>query len=154
MSSELLQYGIHSIKNLNSFVNSPSSIGIKDLKKEKIGVKKSFQIGLNYDTGILTVNVIIEFICKIDLPDPLRLFGATVQCDYKLINYESILKRDEKGKVDFPDDLMITLLSVSFSSSRGILASLTTGTDYSDYYLPLIDITEFKKMLKQINTTT
>jgi hypothetical protein len=148
------QYGLHLIKKLTSYLNSPDSMGIKSLEEEKIAIRKSFQMGFNYTTGILTIKVIIDFLCRTENPEPLKLFGTTVQCDFKLLEFEEILKKNEKDQVDIPDDLMITLLSVGYSTTRGILVTQTAGTEYSNYFLPLVNISEFKTMLKRIGEST
>lgn len=148
------QYGLNSVKKLTAYLNSLESLQIKSLEVEKIAVRKSFQIGFNYSTGILTITVIIDFICRPENPEPLKLFGVAVQSDFKLMGFEEILKKNEKGQVDIPDDLLITLLSVSYSTTRGILADQTSGTDYANYFLPLVNISDFKTMLKEIGETT
>lgn len=150
METKGFQYGLHLIKKLTSYLNSLDSLEIKNLEEEKIAIRKSFQMGFNYTTGILTIKVIIDFLCRAENPEPLKLFGTTVQCDFKLLEFEEILKKNEKGQVDIPDDLMITLLSVSYSTTRGILAAQTAGTDYSKFFLPLVNVSEFKTMLKNI----
>jgi len=82
------------------------------------------------------------------------LFGSTIQCEFKLIGYEKVLIKDEKGQVNIPDDFLITLLSVTYSTARGILASYTAGTPYEDYFLPLINTSDFKTMLSNIDKET
>jgi hypothetical protein len=49
---------------------------------------------------------------------------------------------------------MITLLSMSYSTARGILAEQTGGTDYSKFFLSLVNVSEFKTMLEKIGETT
>ncbi|HNY15014.1 MAG TPA: hypothetical protein PKI12_05710, partial [Bacteroidales bacterium] len=56
---------------------------------------------------------------------------------------------DENKQVNIPDDLLITLLSVSYSTARGIIASLTAGTEYQNILLPLVNIQEFKDLLQK-----
>lgn len=153
METQGFQYGLHLIKKLTSYLNSPDSMEIKNLEEEKIAIRKSYQMGFNYASGILTIKVIIDFLCRAENPEPLKLFGTTVQCDFKLLGFEEILKQNEKGQVDIPDDLMITLLSVSYSTIRGILAEQIAGTDYSKFFLPLVNVSEFKTMLKKIGET-
>ncbi len=144
------QYGLHLIKKLTSYLNSPDSLEIKKLDEEKISIRKSFKMSFNYANGILTIKIIIDFLCRAENPEPLKLFGTTVQCDFKLLEFEEILKKNEKDLVNIPDDLLITLLSVSYSTARGILAAQTAGTDYSNFFLPLVNVSEFKTMLKTI----
>lgn len=149
METKGFQYGLHLIKRLTSYLNSPDLLEIKNLEEEKISIRKSFQMNFNYTDGILTIKVVIDFLCRAENPEPLKLFGTTVQCDFKLLEFEEILKKNEKDLVDIPDDLLITLLSISYSTARGILAAQTAGTDYSNFFLPLVNVSEFKTMLKK-----
>jgi hypothetical protein len=48
-----------------------------------------------------------------------------------------------------PDDLLLTLLSGSYSKIRGILAAQTVGTEYSKFLLLLVNVSEFKTMLNE-----
>jgi len=151
MGEKEFKYTIESIKTISSYLNSPESLGIKNLEEEKIGVRKGFRIGFEYSSGVFTIILVIDFVCRTEEPEPLKLFGTVVQYDYRFIGFEGTLKKDEKGAVDIPDDLLITLLSVSYSTTRGIIAEQTSGTEYSKYYLPLAPINEFKEIIKKLN---
>ncbi len=50
-----------------------------------------------------------------------------------------ILRKDERTYL-LPDDLMITLFSIHYSTTRGVLIEKTSGTQYSQFILPAIDI--------------
>ena len=150
MSVKELQYSLHAIKKLTSYINSPDILPVKNISKEKIGVRKGFQLSFDYLTGILTIKVLIDFLCRADAPEPVMLFGSTILCEFKFLNYEKIIKKITDNQVDIPDGLMVTLMSVSYSTCRGILAVLTTGTDYSNVLLPLVNPDEFKDMLQSI----
>lgn len=155
MENNEFQYGLHSIKKLTSYLNSPDSLGIQNLENEKIGIRRNFQIEFNYNTtGILSIKLGIDYFYRTEGTEPLKLFGSTIQCEFKLIGYEKVLIKDEKGHVNIPDDFLITLLSVTYSTARGILASYTAGTSYEDYFLPLINTSDFKKMLSNIDKET
>lgn len=48
-----------------------------------------------------------------------------------------------------PDSLMMTFLSTSVSSGRGMLAYKLAGTPLSDFYLPLVDVNDFLNQIKK-----
>ena len=150
MEAKGLKYGINSVKIISSFIHSAESLRIKNLEERKIGINRGFQIGFDYSAGILTIKVEVDFICESEEQEPLKLFGTAVKYDYKFIDFEDILKKDEQDRVDIPEDLLVTLLSVSYSTTRGILITQTIGTEYSKHYLPLISIDEIKKIVKRI----
>lgn len=147
MEKKMLQYNIHNIRRISSYINSIEALNLKSLEEEKIAVQKGFQIGFNQATGILTINFLADFLIRAEEPNPIKLFGTVVNCEFMLKDYEETIKQEEDGRVDFPNDLIITLLSVSYSTARGIIASLTAGTEYQNIFLPLVNIQEFKDML-------
>lgn len=148
MSDKLLQYSLQNIKKLTSYLNSLDTLPIINIQEERIGITKGFQFAFDQSTGIFTIRVLTDFLCQVETDEPVKLFGATIQCDYLFKGYEEVVKQTVENQVNIPDDLLITLMSVSYSSVRGILAALTAGTDYQNIFLPLVNIQEFKTMLK------
>lgn len=147
MEGKSLHYGINNIKKIASYLNTPEVLGIKDINEESIRIGKGFQFSFDKDTGIFIIKAVLDFVCRIDTPEPLKLFGAKIQYDFLFKDFEDIVKERENSKIDLPDDLVITLMSVSYSTSRGILSMLSFGTEYQNIILPLVDIQEFKKMI-------
>jgi hypothetical protein len=147
MSEKKLVYSLKNVKKQTSFINSVDTLPIVNLKEERIGVKKSFQFGFEKETSLFTIKVIIEFACRLDTPEPISIFGATVQCDFLFANYDTLLIPGD-DRIDIPDELLVTLMSLSYSTARGVLATLTAGTDYQELFLPLVNPADFKKMLK------
>lgn len=143
-----MQYTIQNIRKASSYLNSLEGLKISTLDGEKIGIQKGFQIGFNINSGVLTIIVLTDFLIRADEINPVKLFGVVVNCEFILKDYEDIIKEDENKQVNFPNDFIITLLSVSYSTARGILVSLTAGTEYQNIFLPLVNIQEFKDMLQ------
>lgn len=147
MEMKVFQYSLQNIKKLTSYINSPESLPIEDLKKESIGVRKGFQFNFDKTSGVFTLRILIDFLCCNDIPNPINLFGATVQYDFLFKDFEDALKEIDDSKVDIPDELLITLMSISYSTTRGILAMLTMGTDYKEVFLPVVNVQEFSVLL-------
>lgn len=136
------------IKKVDSYLNSIGTLSIEDISKEVIAVNKAFHISFNKTSGILTIRLKIDFHCRHESSSPLALFGGVIQFDYGLMDFEEVIK-EQDSNVLIPNDLIINLLSISFSTSRGILAAFTAGTDYNNFFFPLIDTSEFKRALNQ-----
>lgn len=151
MNEKILQYRLLGIKKLTSYLNSLDTLPIKNIEEEKIGITKGFQLAFDQSTGIFTIRVMTDFLCQVETAEPVKLFGATIQCDYLFVDFEGAVKQTAENQVNIPDDLLITLMSVSYSSARGVLASLTAGTDYQNIFLPLVNIQEFKTMLNTVH---
>jgi hypothetical protein len=148
MDKKLMQYNIQNIRKTSSYINSLEGLKISTLEGEKIAIQKGFQMGFNINSGILTIIVLTDFLIRAEENPPIKLFGAVVNCEFILKDYEDTINEDENKQVNFPNDFIITLLSVSYSTARGILASLTAGTEYQNIFLPLVNIQEFKDMLQ------
>jgi hypothetical protein len=48
-----------------------------------------------------------------------------------------------------PDDLLLNLINISFSTVRGLLFNLSSNTEYDHLILPLTSAEEFKKALNR-----
>ncbi len=55
--------------------------------------------------------------------------------------------------IQFPDNLLITFLSISYSTTRGALCSKGAGTILETAIMPLIDPKSYKPILDQIKGT-
>lgn len=154
MDKKALQYSLQGIKKLTSYVNSLDSLPIKSLAEEVIAIKKGFHFAFDKTTGVFTIRVTIEFLCRADTQNPINLFGATVQYDFIFKDFDEIIKETSEHMIDIPDDLLITLISIGYSTTRGIMAMLSSGTDYQQVFLPIVDIQEFRKMLQKTTSPT
>lgn len=67
---------------------------------------------------------------------------------FEIVNFDSVIKHNiEKKDIKIPDDLMTTLISISLSTSRGILASKIEGSNLEGVYMPIVDPKSFKPVL-------
>ncbi|HEY5125378.1 MAG TPA: hypothetical protein VIK14_16730, partial [Ignavibacteria bacterium] len=88
MSIKALQYNLKGIKKINSYLNSLVSLPINNFKEEKIGVRKGFQFVFDPSTGVFTIRILIDFLCRTETPIPINLFGATIQFDFLFIDFQ------------------------------------------------------------------
>lgn len=62
------------------------------------------------------------------------------------------IKKAETVSIDLPDQILVTLFSISFSHARAIQMQNTTGTKFQNIYLPIINPEEtLKNIYSEIN---
>jgi hypothetical protein len=144
-----IQFGLVKIKELSSFEKSLSDLEINEFLINKVGFIRNFSIDFNDSEGIMDIVIDIKFVYKIeDKQSLIDLFGIKTLTQFKFINYKDKIKFLDDETLDIPDDLMINLLSISYSGTRGMMVCLTNKSDYEDLILPLIRPEEFKEIFK------
>lgn len=143
-----MQFGLTSIKQKSSYLNSLESFGIEDFKIEKLGLEKGYKIGFNEDNGQFSVETAIDFIYNDKNQNQTKLFGVTIELQFHFIDFEGIIKVVDEGVIDVPDKIVVNLVSIAYSTARGVLHSLTAKSDYDGIYLPLTNPKEFQETLK------
>lgn len=109
-----------------------------------------FNINLEYRISLDRKFVfVVTSIIVSDENDQETLFGnITTSCNFEIQNLDDSIEKDN-GKVDFPEEILHTLNSISISTTRGVMFSQFRGTFLHHAYLPLID----PKSLKQDKKT-
>ena len=148
MEEKSMQFGLTSIKQKSSYLNSLESFGIEDFKIEKLGLEKGYKIGFNEDNGQFSVETAIDFIYNDKNQNQTKLFGVTIELQFHFIDFEGIIKVVDEGVIDVPDKIVVNLVSIAYSTARGVLHSLTAKSDYDGIYLPLTNPKEFQETLK------
>lgn len=69
-----------------------------------------------------------------------HLGKAEISCIYNVSNINDFTK---DGKLQLPEDFMITLNSISLSTCRGVLFTLFRGTPLHNAVLPIVDPKNF-----------
>jgi hypothetical protein len=69
-------------------------------------------------------------------------FGAA--CSFEIENFEEIFIKTSVNAYNIPNDVMVTLISLSISTLRGIMFDQLRGTYLHNAFLPILDPKEFK----------
>ncbi len=144
MEEKSMQFGLTSIKQKSSYLNSLESFGIEDFKIEKLGLEKGYKIGFNEDNGQFSVETAIDFIYNDKNQNQTKLFGVTIELQFHFIDFEGIIKVVDEGVIDVPDKIVVNLVSIAYSTARGVLHSLNAKSDYDGIYFPLTKPKEFQ----------
>lgn len=83
--------------------------------------------------------VISTVFIEITNNESVKVGSIKVNCIYKIINFEDLIKPNEEGKVSFNPKLIDVLHSLSISTTRGIMFGVFKGTFLHGAILPIID---------------
>ncbi len=100
--------------------------------------KNIFQIQLNVVNNYLLNNKNI------------KLIELVLVCDFEILNLESIIQMNNEG-FTLPDDLLTTLVGMTYSTARGIIFSKTQGSFLNQFILPVIDTKVLLKSMMNQN---
>jgi len=149
MSKKTLEFGLSSIKQKSSYLNSLDSLSIEKYEIDNVGISKSYNLDFNEDDGLFSIYLSVDFIYKNPDKKLIKLFGVSIQTLFHFQNFEGIVKKVDENTIDIPDNLAVNLISIAFSTARGILFCLTAKSDYEGIYLPLTDPEEFHDILNK-----
>jgi|ERR1035437_9959313 hypothetical protein len=76
--------------------------------------------------------------------NPVLICTLLTRIAYEIINFEEFINPQDSNSIMIPDQFVQTLLSISLSTSRGILAAKTEGTILKNIYMPVMSPAGFK----------
>lgn len=79
---------------------------------------------------------------------------GTFQFTFRIHNLEDLLLPLENEEKVLAQPILSTLLAISFSTIRGIVADRTANTPFRGYYLPIVDPMQFFKQREKLNAKT
>ena len=137
-----ITFRISSIKTLKFTIDNTEEARNTD--------RKSFHFNIALGTAINTKNKVIGFevIQDVYLDKELtkKVSELISRIEFEIINFEEVVKHDEKLKeIKIPDQVKTTLISISLSTSRGIFASKVEGSVLEGVYMPIVNPAAFKK---------
>ena len=125
--------------NFNTSINEVIEI-------EKENLKYNFKSGFSIRRELNQIGVLLGVDINLDRGQPINIFNSEFEYIFEIDDI-SKFKHDDKS-MTIPDQFMITLVSISFSTTRGIILGKSAGTILDKIIMPLIDP---KKLLPQKN---
>lgn len=137
-NKQLIQFQIKRIKDVSFFINE--GLYIPDPKKViKIDLNQSF--GTNFEKKLVNLTLLIQLKYE-NAPPNEKLASMEVQNIFEIPELLSFVKDEE---IELPFDLLVTLVSISLSHGRALLAKNMAGSIYQDTLMPIlspVDITQ------------
>lgn len=101
-----------------------------------------YHINTYYEANNTTKRMIIEPTVEAfaDQNEKMPIFSLRVRNEFSIRNFDEFLHEEDKVlKVTFPIQFIISLVSISLGTTRGILLEKLSTTDMSDFILPVHD---------------
>lgn len=125
-------------------------LGIKRVKLQNFGVDESIEAPANN-----AANINIEQQLVFSIPDNLvtltlftkfseigteKIFAhGVVQNSFIVKDLATMANKNNPQLLDLPDQLLVTILSISISHSRALIAASLMGTRFQDIYIPIVN---------------
>ena len=132
-----ISFKINSIELTSQSISvSPDTvIDINDLNYN-IGI----QILYDITSGYIKISPTISICSKNDSSEYGKL---SIDCFYEIIDFKEVIPLNENNSPIIPIPFLHTLISISLSTSRGIMYSSFRGTFLQKAILPIVDPTSF-----------
>lgn len=139
MEQKQVNIGIAKIKEIEFYVNEGMDL------TGSVNPVISFELlpKMNLADSNIELLLTAKFNMPADEKDFLRIKTSNVFSIPELSEFFD----GEKQMFHLPDNVMITLLSLSVSHTRALLAKNASGTKFADLYLPIINPTQIYKQL-------
>lgn len=135
-----IQFLIEEISTLEFSIKNQPSINIDDYENLVINVNPSSSVDIK--SGI------VDFIIMISIhsggKEKIIICELVTSIKFAIKNFAQFLDKENNKLLRMPDQFMHTMLSIALSTSRGILASKTEGTNLQKVYLPILNPADFK----------
>jgi hypothetical protein len=131
-----VNFQLKGIELLNIFLEHPKQV-IPDIK--------AFQFDIKLEHKINTDNKFIIVVIYIDLfneQKDLKFGSLTSSCIFEISNFHDFVD-SKNNSVQFPDDFLTTINSITISTARGIMFNQFRGTFLHNAYLPIVDPKSF-----------
>ena len=127
------QLGITKIKDIEFFVDENITVNSNEL------VSINFEVNLNLNAELKLIDLILG----------VRYLYENEQCFLRIKTSNVFViptfdqfERDNNMNPLLPDSLLVTMLSLSISHTRALLAKNCLGTKFVDYYIPIVNPSE------------
>jgi len=120
-------------------INSIKLISFHQYLIEDLDENKPFQINIGVNFGINKEKSLVSTLIKAEFRrDDVDFLGIEVVHNF-ILKDGSILDKCTQDKLNLPKTFLISLLSISISGTRGLLAGINTNSPFNRFFLPLIN---------------
>lgn len=149
-----ISFKLDQIERLKYFENDPKDIGWTKNSELKTGF--TIQTEFLIDHKNKAINITLDISCSLKEDDQKDLFGIKTRFGFKIKEFEKLLTKQDDSIVELPDGLVLVLVSISYSTVRGMLEELKSNPEYKKIFLPVIDpksLVDKNKFKKKESTT-
>jgi hypothetical protein len=144
---DAIEFKIHKIKTLEFFIIEPSKNIIKNFNSENLQL--DFGVGFSFNTDLNLFAVIIGIHqTYIDEKEEIELLRFRNVTEYFIKDLKDVLVDTQNIKFS-EEGLIEILLSVAYSTIRGIIFEKTSGSFMNEFYLPIINPSEVIRQMQE-----
>ena len=144
-----ITFRYHKIHKSSFFENSRDSFNNLSIESEETEYKIETAIKVEPIKQIIAIEINANLFTKSKIPK--EILGIKTSHEFLIENFAEAIKT-ENDLCKLPDQFMISLLSISYSSVRGMLFESVTEPNYKRILLPLINPKEFYENMKKANS--
>jgi hypothetical protein len=138
-----ITFRISSIKTLKFTIDNTEEVRKTD--------RKLFHFNITLGTFINPLNKLIGFdvIQEVSLDKTMsnKVSELISRIEFEIVNFDEIVQKSEElNELKIPDQVMLTLISISLSTSRGVFAAKVEGSALEGVYMPVVNPATFKKI--------
>jgi len=138
--AQAFTFSIKDIELLDYSITSPTKpIESQTPFRFDMNIEHRFKLDTKTVFVIVTFNIFAQ-------DTDFKLGNAKISCIYNVTNLDEFVDKD---KITVPNDIIITLNSISLSTCRGVLFTLFKGTFLHHAILPIVDPKGFIEAPKQ-----
>jgi len=129
------------IRVLKSHLEVSDKLMDKPRKIDGFKMGLSSESGFNFDEKLMRFRLGLKLFGHDKSEKPIGIEGEyAIEFKYHIENMDDfVTKKDDHGKYLVSDDLGGTIISISYSTARGIILERTQGTDFNGIILPVIN---------------
>jgi len=139
MEKNQVNIGVKKIKDIEFSVNE--AVTLEKTDEFALGFELTTNLKLEDNTAEMVLTAFFS-----DKPQGNVFMKIKTSNVYLLPELADFQKSDKKG-FDIPDNLLVTLLSLSISHTRALLAKNAIGTKFAELYIPIVNPLEVFKQL-------
>ena len=135
-----INFGIKEIKTIRFSLNDiPETETVKNENVQFQILPASF---FNYEENLIGFDIVLTAYIK--GKQNKSVCELITRISFVINNLKEIVPEENKNTPNLPDHFMQTLLSISLSTTRGVLFAKTEGSVLNKYYLPILNPANFK----------
>jgi len=133
-----IQFKLKNVQVTDCFFKKPET---RLEKRQNYGFNFSFKA--HFDPKIQTATIILNAIIYYSPSQKIEIGKITTKTDFTVKNFNEFFV--DEDKVTFPKDFIVMLMSISYSTLRGIILEKSTGILAETIILPIINIRDLKQ---------
>ncbi len=130
--SFLVKYRLKNINIIKFYFNNSNN---DKIRTDKLTSEFSVGFNINKDKEIITIQIDVKI--KGKDANQSDISELIVNYDYHVIGLKNIEQNDDKLKM--PDEFLLSIIAISFSTTRGIFYEKCAGNCLSNFILPIIN---------------